>query len=61
MDETYRMLGQAHRDDLVREADRRRLAAIAREGKGGRALPKINLRRWKQARVIPARLAGFLR
>ena len=30
MDETYRMLGKAHEDDLAREADSRRLAAIAR-------------------------------
>jgi hypothetical protein len=61
MDETYRMLGQGHQEDLEREADRRRLAATARGSKTGRALPKITLRRWKRAQVIPARLAGLLR
>ena len=30
MHETYRLLGKAHQDDLAREADSRRLAAIAR-------------------------------
>jgi hypothetical protein len=61
MDETYRILGQEHRADLEREVDRRRLAAIARGTKSGRTLPKIKLPQWKRARVIPARLAGFLR
>ena len=61
MDETYRMLGREHQADLEREADRRRLAATARGTKAGRALPKITLRRWKRAQVIPARLAAFLR
>jgi hypothetical protein len=61
MDETYRMLGKGHQDDLEREADRRRLATTARGSKTGRALPKITLRRWKRARVIPARLARLLR
>jgi hypothetical protein len=28
--ETYRLLGRAHQDDLAREAEARRLAAIAR-------------------------------
>jgi hypothetical protein len=28
--ETYRMLGKAHQDDLAREAESRRLAAMAR-------------------------------
>ena len=61
MDETYRILGTEHQADLEREADRRRLAAAARGTKGGRAVPKIKLRRWKRARVIPARLAALLR
>jgi len=30
VDETYRLLGKAHEDDLAREAESRRLAAIAR-------------------------------
>jgi hypothetical protein len=61
MGEIYRSLAQEHQADLAREAARRRLAATARGTKGGRALPRIKLRRWKRARVIPARLAGFLR
>jgi hypothetical protein len=60
MDETYRILGTEHQADLEREADRRRLAATARGTTGSRALPKISLRRWKRAWVIPARLAAFL-
>lgn len=53
MHETYRMLGEAHEDDLAREARSRRLAAIARaEGPVSPPKPRVQRRRtW--LRMVP--------
>jgi hypothetical protein len=45
MDETFRMLGREHQADLEREAQRRRLAALAAEAPKTEAAPGTARRR----------------
>jgi hypothetical protein len=60
MDGTYRLLGKAHEDDLAREAESRRLAAIARTARA--APPSIRpARRRKRWLSLVPRLATLRR
>ena len=48
MDATYRLLGKTHEDDLAREAECRRLAAIARTARRDPPAtgPECRRKRW---------------
>lgn len=48
MDETFRMLGREHRADLEREAQNRRLAAIARKAPAREVKPQASRQRRKR-------------
>jgi len=62
MDETYRMLGRERQADLEREAQKRRLATVARAGQPGDAnVSEKPARRRVGSGFMPARLAAFLR
>jgi hypothetical protein len=60
MDGTYRLLGQAHEDDLAREAESRRLAAIARTARGDPPATRPARRRKRWLGLVP-RLATLRR
>ena len=60
MDETYRLLGKAHEADLAREAQSRRLAAVARSGRAERPTIRPARRRRRWLSLVP-RLATLRR
>jgi hypothetical protein len=60
MDGTYRLLGKAHEDDLAREADSRRLAAIARTARADPPVTRPARRRKRWLGLVP-RLATLRR